>query len=168
MVLVSLLVFVVVFLVEVECEIPLTMTGPRGTGKTSFVQTIVNASIELETTATRTNNNNEDDSIADEDGCFPSQERDGQQEEIVVLTSFIGQVYQSFVLTFISSMYNICRDMNKLILWPLFILPFSYTSAIKPPYIHVGKMAKGMCMETIIPSADHDVLFTRGISASME
>ena len=39
--------------------------------------------------------------------CFPSQERDGQQEEVVVLMSFIGQVYQS-------SVYNICRD-NELI-----------------------------------------------------
>ena len=103
MVLVSVLVFVVVFLVEVECGIPLIMMGPQGTGKTSFVQTIVNASIELETIATWTNNNNEDDSIPDEHGFFPSQERDGQQEEIVVLMSFIGQVYQSFVLTFISS-----------------------------------------------------------------
>ena len=115
MVLISVLVFVVVFLVEVECGIFLIMTGPQGTGKTSFVQTIVNASIELETIATQTNNNNEDDSIADEHGCFPSQERDGQQEEIVALTSFIGQVYQSFVLTLISSIYNICRDMNELI-----------------------------------------------------
>ena len=68
MVLVSLLVFVVVFLVEVECGIPPIMTGPQGTGKTSFVPTIVNASIELETIATRTNNNNKDDSIADEHG----------------------------------------------------------------------------------------------------
>ena len=116
MVLVSVLVFVVVFLVEVECGIFLIMTGPQGTGKTSFVQTSVNASIELETIASRTNNNNEDNSIADEHGCFPSQERDGQQEEIVVLTSFIGQLYQSFVLTFISSVYNICRDMNELII----------------------------------------------------
>ena len=54
------------------------MTGPQGTGKTSFVQTIVNDSIELETIATLTNNNNEDNNIADEHGCFPSQERDGQ------------------------------------------------------------------------------------------
>ena len=115
MVLVSVLVFVVVFLVEVECGIFIIMTGPNGTGKTSFVQTIVNASIELETIATWTNNNNEDDSIADEHGSFPYQKRDGQQEVIVVLTSFIGQVYQSFVLTFISSVYNICRDMNELI-----------------------------------------------------
>ena len=88
------------------------MMGPQGTGKTSFVQTIVNASIELGTIATQTNNNNKDDSIAEEHGCFPSQERDGQQEEIVVLTSFIGQVCQSFVLMFISSVYIICRDMN--------------------------------------------------------
>ena len=91
------------------------MTGPQGTGKTSFVQTIVNDSIELETIATLTNNSNEDDSIADEHGCFPSQERDGP-EEIVFLTSFIGQVYQSFVLMFIYSVYNICRDMNELII----------------------------------------------------
>ena len=91
------------------------MTAPQGTGKTSFVQTIVNASIELETIATWTNNNKEDDNIAHEQGCFPSQERDGQQEEIVVLTSFIGQVYEFFVLTFISSVYNICMYMNELI-----------------------------------------------------
>ena len=115
MVLVSVLVLVVVFLVEVECGIPLIITDPQGTGKASFVQTIVDASIELETIATRTNNNNEDNSIADEHGCFHSQERDGQQEEIVVLTIFIGQVYQSFVLMFISSVYNICRDTNELI-----------------------------------------------------
>ena len=38
----------------------------------------------------------------------------------------------------------------------------------KPPYIHVGKTAKVTCMEMTIPSADHDVLFTRGISASTE
>ena len=63
MVLVSVLVFVVVFLVEVECGIFLIMTGPQGTGKTSFVQTIVNASIELETIGTRTNNNNKDDRL---------------------------------------------------------------------------------------------------------
>ena len=92
------------------------MTGPQGKGKTSFAQTIVNASIELETIATRTSNNNEDESIADEHGCFASQERDGRQEEVVVLMSFIGQVYQSFVLMFISSVYNICRDMNELII----------------------------------------------------
>ena len=116
MVLVSVLVFVVVSFVEVECGIFLIVTGPQGTGKTSFVQTIVNASIELETIATQTKNNNEDDSIEDEHGCFPSQERDGQQEEIVVLMSFIGQVYQSFVLMFISSIYNTCRDMNELII----------------------------------------------------
>ena len=54
-------------------------------------------SIELETIATPTNTNDEDDNIADEHRCFPSQERDGQLEEIVVLTSVIGQVYQSFV-----------------------------------------------------------------------
>ena len=92
------------------------MTGPQGTGKTIFVQTIVNDSMESETIATPTNNNNEDDSIADEHGCFPYQERDGQLEEIVVLMSFIGQVYQSFLLTFIYSVYNICRDMNELII----------------------------------------------------
>ena len=92
------------------------MMDPQGTGKTSFVQTIVNDSIELETIATPTNNTNEDDNIADEHGCFPSQERDGQLEEIVVLTSFIGQVYQSSVLTYIYSVYNICRDMNELII----------------------------------------------------
>ena len=91
------------------------MTGPQGKGKTSFDQTIVNASIELETIGTRTSNINEDESIADEHGCFPSQERDGRQEEVVVLMSFIGQVYQSFVLMFISSVHNICRDMNELI-----------------------------------------------------
>ena len=115
MVLVSVLVFVVVFLVEVECGIPLIMMGPQRTGKTSFVQTIVNASIELETIATQTNNNNENDSIPDEHGFFPFQESNGQQKEIVARRSFIGQVYQSFVLTFISSAYNICRDMNQLI-----------------------------------------------------
>ena len=92
------------------------MTGPQGTGKTSFVQTIVNDSIQLETIATPTNNNNKDDNIADEHRCFPSQERDGQLEEIVVLMSFIGQAYQSFVLTFMYSVYNICRDMNELLI----------------------------------------------------
>ena len=73
-------------------------------------------SIELETIATPTNNNDEDDNIADEQRCFPSQERDGQLEEIVVLTSFIGHIYQSFVLTFIYSVYNICRDINELLI----------------------------------------------------
>ena len=107
------------------------MTGPQGTGKTRFVQTIVNASIELETIATRTNNNNEDDSITDEHGYFPSQERDGQQEEVVDLTSFIGQVYQSFVLTFISCVYNICRDMNELIIYVMtFVATFHSTILI--------------------------------------
>ena len=92
------------------------MMGPQGTGETSFVQTIVNDSIELETIATPTNNNDKDDNIADEHRCFPSQERDGQLEEIVLHTSFIGHVYQSFVLTFIYSVYNICRDMNELLI----------------------------------------------------
>ena len=92
------------------------MMGPQGTGETSFVQTIVNDSIELETIATLTNNNDEDDNIADEHSCFPSQERDGQLEEIVLHMSFIGHVYQSFVLTFIYSVYNICRDMNELLI----------------------------------------------------
>ena len=113
MVLVSVLVFVMLFLVYVECGIFLIMRGPQGTGKTSFVQTIVNDSIELETIATPTNNNDEDDNIADEHRCFRSRERDGQLEEIVVPTSFIGKVYQSFVLTLIYSVYNICRDMNE-------------------------------------------------------
>ena len=103
MVLVSVLVCVILFLVYLECGIVLIMTGPLGTGKTRFVQTILNDSIQLETIASPTNNNNEDDNIADEHRCLPSQERDGQLEEIVVLTSFIGQVYQSFVLTFIYS-----------------------------------------------------------------
>ena len=66
MVLVSVLVFVVVFLIEVECGIPIFITGPQVTGKTSFVQTIVNAAIESETMASWTNNNNNDDNIADE------------------------------------------------------------------------------------------------------
>ena len=79
------------------------MTGPQGTGETSFVQTIVNDSIELETIATPTNNNDEDNNISDEHRCFPSQERDGQLEVFVVLTSFIGQLYQSFVCMFIYS-----------------------------------------------------------------
>ena len=92
------------------------MTGPQAIGETSFVQTIVNDSIELETIATPTNNNIEDDNIADKHRCFPSQERDGQLEEIVVLTGFIGQLYQSFVLMFIYSVYNICRDMNELLI----------------------------------------------------
>ena len=94
----------------------LIMTGPQGTGETSFVQTIVNDSIELETIATLTNNNDEDDNIADEHRCFPSQERDGQLEEILVLTSFIDQLYQSFVWMFIYSVYNICRDMIELLI----------------------------------------------------
>ena len=115
--------------------------------------------------------NRRNNNIADEHRCFPSQERDGQLEEIVVLNSFIGQLYQSFVWMFIYSVYNICRDMNELLimgclLWPLFIMLFSYTSAIKPPYIYVCKIAKVSCMETTIPSAGCDVLFTRGISAS--
>ena len=44
---------------------------------------------------------------------------------------FHCQVYKSFVWTFISSMYSICRDMNELILmgrllWLVYIQPFSY------------------------------------------
>ena len=63
--------------------------------------------------------------------------------------------------------------MNELIrmgrlLWPLYIQPFSCTSAVEPTYIHVDIAAKGTCMEMTIPSADHDVWFTRGISASTE
>ena len=81
MVLVSVLVLVVVFLVEVECGIPIFV----GTGKTSLVQTVVNAAIESETMATWTNNNNDDDNIADEHGCFPSQEVDREQQETVVV-----------------------------------------------------------------------------------
>ena len=92
------------------------MTGPQGIGETSFVQTIVNDSVELETIATPTNNNVEDDNIADEHRCCSSQERDGQLEEVVVLTSCIGQLYQSFVWMFIYSVYCICRDMNKLLI----------------------------------------------------
>ena len=72
-------------LVEVGCGIPIFIMGPQGTGKTSLVQTIVNAAIESETMATRTNNNNDDNNIADEHGCFPSQEVDRQQKEIVVV-----------------------------------------------------------------------------------
>ena len=68
---------------------------PSGAGKTSFVQTIVNDSIELETIATLTNNNHEDDSIADEHGCFPSQERDGQLEEIVVFLQVLLVKYSN-------------------------------------------------------------------------
>ena len=94
----------------------LIMTGPQGIGETIFVQTIVNDSIELETIATPTNNNVEDYNIADEHRCCPSQERDGQLEEVVVLTSFIGQLYQSFVWIFINSVYNICRHMNELLI----------------------------------------------------
>ena len=101
MVLVSVLVFVILFLLYLECG--LTMTGPLGTGKTWFVQTILNDSIQLETIACPTNNNDKDNNIADEHRCLPSQERDGQLKEIVVLASSIGQVYQSFVLTFIYS-----------------------------------------------------------------
>ena len=92
------------------------MTGPQGIGETSFVQTIVNDSIELETIAAPTSNNVEDNNIADEHRCCPSQERDGQLEEVVVLTSFIGQLYQSFVWMFIYSVYNICRDTNELLI----------------------------------------------------
>ena len=93
----------------------LIMMGPQGIGETSFVQTIVNDSIELETIATPTNNNDEDDNIADAHRCFPSQEREGQLEEIVVLTSFIGQLCQSFAWMFIYSVYNIFMDMNQLL-----------------------------------------------------
>ena len=93
MVLVSVLVFVILFLVYVECGIFLIMMGPLGTGETRFVQTILNDSIQLEKISSLTNNNDENDNIADEHRCFPSQERDGQLEEIVVLTSFIGQVF---------------------------------------------------------------------------
>ena len=147
------------------------MTGPQGIGETIFVQTIVNDSIELETIATPTNNNVEDYNIADEHRCCPSQERDGQLEEVVVLTSFIGQLYQSFVWMFIYSVFNICRHMNELLimgllLWRFFIMLFSYTLAIKPPYICVCKMVTVLCMETTIPFAGCDILFTRSISAS--
>ena len=93
MVLVSVLVFVILFLVHVKCGIFLIMMGPLGTGETRFVQTILNDSIQLEKISSPTKNNDKDDNIADEHRCFPSQERDGQLEEIVVLTSFIGQVF---------------------------------------------------------------------------
>ena len=93
MVLVSVLVFVILFLVYVGCGIFLIMMVPLGIGKTRFVQTILNNSIQLEKIASLTNNNDKDDNIADEHRFFPSQERDGQLEEIVVLTSFIGQVF---------------------------------------------------------------------------
>ena len=83
MVLVSVLVLVVVFLVLVECGIPIFVTGPPGTGKTSLVQTIVNAAIESETIATWTKNNNNNNNISDQHGCFPSQELDGEQQETV-------------------------------------------------------------------------------------
>ena len=66
MVLVSVLVFVVVFVTGVECGIPIFIMGPQVTGKTSFVQTIVNAAIESERMASRTNNNNDANNIADE------------------------------------------------------------------------------------------------------
>ena len=69
------------------------MMGPQGIGETIFVQTIVNDSIELETIAILTNNNVKDYNIVDEHRCCPSQERDGQLEEVAVLTSFIGQSY---------------------------------------------------------------------------
>ena len=117
--------------------------GPQGIGKTIFVQTIVNDSIELETIATPTKNNVEDYNIADEHRCCPSQERDGQLEEVVVLTSFIGQLYQSFVWMFIYSVFNICRHMNELLimgllLWRFFITLFSYTLTINhPTYVYV-------------------------------
>ena len=53
--------------------IPIFVTGPQGTGKTSLVQTIVNAAIDSETmeTWTKNNNNNDDDDIADEPGLIP-------------------------------------------------------------------------------------------------
>ena len=89
--------------------------GTSRNRQNQLCKNIINTSIELEIIATQTNNNNKDNSIADEHGCFPSQERDGQQEVTVVLTILIGQVYQSFVLTFISYVSNICRDMNELI-----------------------------------------------------
>ena len=73
------------------------MMGPQGIGEPIFVQTVVNDSIELETIATPTTNHVEDYTIADEHRCCPSPERDGQLEEVLVLTSFIGQLYQSFV-----------------------------------------------------------------------
>ena len=60
--------------------------------------------------------NRRNDNIADEHRCFLSQERHGQLEEIVVLKSFIGQLYQSLVWMFIYSVYNICRDMNELLI----------------------------------------------------
>ena len=75
----------------------LIMTGPQGIGEPIFVQTVVNDSIELETIANPTTNNVEDYNIADEHRCCPLPERDGQLEEVLVLTSFIGQLYQSFV-----------------------------------------------------------------------
>ena len=75
----------------------LIMTGHQGIGEPIFVQTDVNDSIELETIATLTTNNVDDYNIADEHRCCPSPERHGQLEEVVVPTSFIGQLYQSFV-----------------------------------------------------------------------
>ena len=56
------------------------MTGPQGTGKTIFVQIIVNASIELETIPTPTNNNNEDDSMQmNMDVFLPKKEMDNKK-----------------------------------------------------------------------------------------
>ena len=75
----------------------LIMTSPHEIGEPIFVHAVVNDTIELETIATLTTNNVDDYNIADEHRCCPSPERDGQLEEVVVLTSFIGQLYQSFV-----------------------------------------------------------------------
>ena len=75
----------------------LIMTGPHEIGEPIFVQAVVNDTMELETIATLTTNNVGDYNIADEHRCCPSPERDGQLEEVVVLTSFFGQLYQSLV-----------------------------------------------------------------------
>ena len=75
----------------------LIMTGPHEIGEPIFVQAVANDTMELETIATLTTNNVGDYNIADEHRCCPSPERDGQLEEVVVLMSFFGQLYQSLV-----------------------------------------------------------------------
>ena len=70
--------------------IPIFVTGPQGTGKTSLVQTIVNAAIDSETMATRTNNNNYDDNIADEPGLIPIYINLATSQD-----SWIQTIYQS-------------------------------------------------------------------------
>ena len=54
-------------------------------------------------------------------------------------STFQSLVYQSFVRTFVATMYDICNDMNELIrmarlLWPIYIQPLSSTADLEQTF----------------------------------